>query len=280
MRRFRERSKVNIYARARARDGKTRLARWLSAMRDRRVVISRSFKSPRTASRAARSRSVQHSRIIQNSSTRAEPATRAGKAENYPSKPLDRSFSLPHLPPSLLALAILPPSLPVPVYPAFFLSPSPSISLARSFLASSAPLAARSRSFSTVVRVPSFSRVYVGKALDISGRRPRETQFLGACSATLPWTAAAVAVAADQARRYLAVRLHQERKRRNRELWHNFRRRRRRARQTRPFARSERVEIFVAGIETDMISTSSILRAVGNENGPLHAPRPAFPSRE
>jgi len=48
--------------------------------------------------------------------------------------------------------------------------------------------------------------VYVGKALDISGRRPRETQFLGACS-TLPWTAA---VTTNQAQRYLDVRLHQE----------------------------------------------------------------------
>lgn len=77
-------------------------------------------------------------------------------------------------------------------------------------------------SFSTDIRVPSFSRVYVGKALDISGRRPRETQFLGACSA-LAWSTLA-------GRRYLGSFTPNV----ETESWHNFRRRRWRAQLT-PF---------------------------------------------
>lgn len=79
-----------------------------------------------------------------------------------------------------------------------------------------------SLSLRTVGRVPSFSRVYVGKALDISGRRPRETQFLGACSA-LAWSTLA-------GRRYLGSFTPNV----ETESWHNFRRRRWRAQLT-PF---------------------------------------------
>lgn len=67
-----------------------------------------------------------------------------------------------------------------------------------------------------------FACVYVGKALDISGRRPRETQFLGACSA-LAWSTVA-------GRRYLGSFTPNV----ETECWHNFRRRRWRAQLT-PF---------------------------------------------
>lgn len=127
---------------------------------------------------------------------------RTGREENYLSKPLDRSFSLSH--PSLSLsrrTGILPPplltSLSVPHSSSR--SSSPSLCLALSIYSSSSLSPRAPRSFSTVVRVPSFSRVYVGKALDISGRRLRETQFLGACTTALPWTTAAVATAAAEA---------------------------------------------------------------------------------
>lgn len=67
-----------------------------------------------------------------------------------------------------------------------------------------------------------FACVYVGKALDISGCRPRETQFLGACSA-LAWSTVA-------GRRYLGSFTPNV----ETECWHNFRRRRWRAQLT-PF---------------------------------------------
>lgn len=181
-------------------------------------------------------RSAWYGRIENSSTTCTTSHTdRQGRKLSLET-PLDRSFPLPHclypFPFTLLApeSSLLPSSplssLTVPS------SSSLALSLSRSFcllLPLLVPLTARSCSFSTVVRVPSFSRVYVGKALDISGRRPRETQFLGACSATLPWT---VAVTTNQARRYLDVRLTPRNVAReeNRELWHNFRRRRRRAR--------------------------------------------------
>lgn len=198
---------------------------------------------------------------IQNSSTRGAP--HAGREGRKLSLETSRSFLLhiplsPSLPPSYphslsLSLCLSSSSLHFVLFRSYLSVPRslphcPSLSLpppppdrARSFRRRRRlfpPLlprrrlpfssSRRSRSFSAVVRVPSFSRVYVGKALDISGRRPRETQFLGACSATPLWTtvaaaaaavtvAAAAAATADQTRRYLAGSFtpREERERRN-----------------------------------------------------------------
>lgn len=85
-----------------------------------------------------------------------------------------------------------------------------------------------------------FACVYVGKALDISGRRPRETQFLGACSA-LAWSTVA-------GRRYLGSFTPNV----ETECWHNFRRRRWRAQLT-PFHASATIPLslfscFIHGV--------------------------------
>ena len=73
----------------------------------------------------------------------------------------------------------------------------------------------------------------MGKALDISGRRPRETQFLGACSA-LAWSTVA-------GRRYLGSFTPNV----ETECWHNFRRRRWRAQLT-PFHASATIPLSLS----------------------------------
>lgn len=79
-----------------------------------------------------------------------------------------------------------------------------------------------------------FACVYVGKALDISGRRPRETQFLGACSA-LAWSTVA-------GRRYLGSFTPNV----ETECWHNFRRRRWRAQLTPFHASATSLSLFLS----------------------------------